>query len=128
MRGPDDVALQLVLQDQRIAPLYPRRHGAADERKGLMAIQAAQLDMLPVQHEALRGETRFAETDARGMLVDDLRSLGEARHHLVQLGMIEIPKIHRAKIRQCPRMRAARSRDLLGRRRQRTVPVAQFHF
>ena len=59
-----------LLQNQRVAPLHARRHGAADIGKRLVAVQAAQLDVLPVQQEAVRGEARFAEADARGVFVD----------------------------------------------------------
>ena len=64
MRGADDVALEILAQDQRVAALDAGGHGLAYPGEGLMAVEAAQLDDRAVEREALRGEAGFAEADA----------------------------------------------------------------
>src|SRR4051812_9652250 len=64
VRGPDDVALDLVLENQGILALDTGRHRAADVRKGLVAVEAAQLDAAAVQEEAFWGEAGVAEPEA----------------------------------------------------------------
>ena len=75
VRGADDVAVQVVAQDVRVLALHAGGHGLADEGKGLMAIESAQLDDLAVEREAVIGERRFAEADAPRVFVDDLAVL-----------------------------------------------------
>ena len=53
MRRPHNVALQILAQNQRILPLHPRRHRLSHTRKSLVPIEAAQLDDLAIQLEAL---------------------------------------------------------------------------
>ena len=52
MRRAHDVALEFVLDDQRITTLHACRHRLADEWVGLVAIEAAQFDMPTVQIES----------------------------------------------------------------------------
>jgi hypothetical protein len=84
--------LQLALQDERIAALHARGHGAADIGKCLMPVEAAQLDVFPVQHEALRSEARFAEADARGVFVDGAPPWIEAGGDGIELRVFQVPK------------------------------------
>jgi len=63
VRGAHDVAPELVTEDVRVPALGAARHGLADEGKGLMAVQSAQLDHLAIELEAVIGELRFAKTD-----------------------------------------------------------------
>ena len=88
VRGAHEVAFQIVLEDQGIAALHAGRHGAADVRERLMPVEAAQLDVLPVQHEALRGEARLAEADARGVFINARGALVEAGDDGIELRVI----------------------------------------
>src|SRR5260370_21119657 len=44
MRGADNVALELVAQNLRVAALRTSWHGLPDPREGLMTVEPAQLD------------------------------------------------------------------------------------
>jgi hypothetical protein len=75
---------RLRLRMIRIAALHASGHRAAHVGKRLMPVEAAQLDVFPVQHETLRVNSRFAETDAaldeachveRWMLAQDILGL-----------------------------------------------------
>jgi len=63
MRGADDVALEFVTQDVGIAALRTAGHRLANEGKGLMPVEAAQLDDFAVELEAVIGELGFAEAE-----------------------------------------------------------------
>ena len=54
VRGADDVAVEILAENVGVLALRAGGHGLADEREGLMAIEAAQLDDLAVEREALR--------------------------------------------------------------------------
>ena len=69
MGGANDVALELVAQNFGVAALHAAGHGLADPWEGLMAIQAAELDYLAIQFEALIGELGFAETETARVFV-----------------------------------------------------------
>src|ERR1700689_3535841 len=64
VRCADDVALQLAPEDVRVATLNARRHRSSHIRKRLVAIEAAQFYMLPIQHESGGSKLRIAEADA----------------------------------------------------------------
>ena len=64
VRGADDVAVEVLAQDVGILALHACGHRLTDEGKGLVAIEAAQLDDFAVEREALVGEDGFAEADA----------------------------------------------------------------
>jgi hypothetical protein len=64
-----DIALQIFAQDARVAALGAAGHGLANKRKRLMAVQAAQLDDLAVQLEAVVRELRLAKTDRAAVLI-----------------------------------------------------------
>jgi hypothetical protein len=64
VRGADDVALQVLAQDDGVLALHAGGHGLAHPGEGLMAVEAAQLDDFAVEREALRREAGFAEADA----------------------------------------------------------------
>ncbi len=71
VRGADDVALQVLAQDEGVAALHAAGHGLAHPGEGLMAVEAAQLDDRAVERESLRRELRFAEADAARVAVED---------------------------------------------------------
>ena len=56
VRGADDIAMQVLAQDQSVLALHACGHGLADPWECLMAIKAAQLDDCAVEREALRCE------------------------------------------------------------------------
>src|SRR5215813_7698032 len=85
VRGADDVDLQLILQNLSIAPLHPRRHRLAHERKRLVPVQPAKLYHFPIQLEAVIGELRLPETDAALDFVQSNFALLDARDHRVQV-------------------------------------------
>src|ERR1700716_4371269 len=53
VRRSDDVAVQVLPQDFRVLTLYARGHCLADEREGLVAIEATELDDFSVEREAV---------------------------------------------------------------------------
>ena len=63
VRGAHEVALQVVLKNEGVAPLHPGGHGAAHVREGLVAVQPAQFQVLPIEEETLFGEAGLAEPD-----------------------------------------------------------------
>ncbi len=59
-----------------------------------MAIEAAQLDDLSVEREAVIGEGGFAEADAAGVLVDELgRIAAGGRGPCRDCGLVEVPEL-----------------------------------
>ena len=72
VRGADDVAMEFVAEDARVAVLGAGGHGLSDEGKCLMAVEAAELNDLAVQFEAVLGELCFAEADGALVLIDQL--------------------------------------------------------
>ena len=79
MRGANDIALELVAQDLRVAALRPGRHRLSDKGKGLVTIQSAQLDDFAVELEPMIGELGLAKTDGARNIVDEAwpRAAGE---------------------------------------------------
>ena len=51
MRSAHDIAMKLFAQNVGVAALHARGHRLADKGKGLVAIQAAQLNDVAVQFE-----------------------------------------------------------------------------
>src|SRR5215471_18932839 len=49
MRSANNVAMEFVAQNPRVAALYARRHSLANEGKCLMAIEAPEFQMLTVK-------------------------------------------------------------------------------
>ncbi len=68
--GADDVAVEILAQDDGVLALHAGGHGLAYPWEGLMAVEAAQLDDLAVEREALGREARFAEADAARVVVE----------------------------------------------------------
>src|SRR5208337_3851735 len=64
VRSANDIAFQLSAEDLRIAALNAGRHGLSDERESLVAIEAAQLEQLSVQLEAMIGEASFTKANS----------------------------------------------------------------
>ena len=92
--------LQIVPQNKGIAALHARGHGAAHVGKRLVPVEPAQLDVFPVQHEALRSEARIAETDAGGVFVDRRAALVEARGDGIKPRVVEVPQFDGAEFRK----------------------------
>ena len=82
VRGANDVALELVAQDLRVAALHAAGHGLAHPGKGLMTIESAQLDDLAVEFEAVIGKLRLAETEAARVFIEQLRVRGASEREL----------------------------------------------
>jgi hypothetical protein len=91
VRCADDVALQFFFEDPRIAALNARRHGLADKRERLMPIEAAQLNIAPVQIKTLRRKARFTEANPRVVMIEAVSACIETRLHLVELRTIQVP-------------------------------------
>ena len=134
VRGADDVALELVAQNDRIAALGTAGHGLADEGEGLMPIESAQLDDFAVQLEAVIGELGFAEAEAAGVFVEELRSATQANASGVEIAVLEIPELDAAELIEVNGMRDRfgwRRRDggsLLRGFGDDAVAIAQFDF
>ncbi len=92
MRGADNVALELVAQNLRVATLRTSWHGLPDPGKGLMTIEPAQLDDLAVQLEAVIGELGLTEGETAGVFVHDLRSAAQAHPGRVEVSFLQIPQ------------------------------------
>src|ERR1043166_712147 len=93
MGSADDVAVQFLPQNPCVTLLHTRRHRQADAGKGLMAIQSAQHEMLPIEVETLRGELRLAETDLRLVLIDDTLPFRQPDLNLIKLRTLDTPKV-----------------------------------
>ena len=93
MRGTDDVAVEILSEDVGVFALRTCGHGLTDERKGLMAIKAAQFDDITVEREALRSELSFAEADAAGVGVDGATVLEEGYVDDVEMRLVEVPEL-----------------------------------
>src|SRR5208282_5486317 len=94
MRCPDDVALELAPEDVGVAALDARGHGSSDKWKCLMAIEAPQFHMLPVQHESGGREPRGAETDAGRVFVMRAVRMGQSYAYLIELRMLQVPQFN----------------------------------
>src|SRR6476469_7765623 len=75
MRSADDVALEFLAENPRIAFLHACRHGLAQVWKRLMAIQPAQLQMFSIQVKAGWRKLRFAKTGASVVMIQCCRSV-----------------------------------------------------
>src|SRR5580698_9732133 len=93
MRGPNDVALELMPQDMRIATLHSSRHRLTNKREGLMPVEPSQFDNLSVQLESVVGKLRFAKTYTPRDVIQTLVASPESHIHGVQLGMCKIPQL-----------------------------------
>ena len=75
-----------------------RGHGLANPWEGLMAVEAAQLDDFAVEREALRGELRFAESEAARVAVEHFAVIQQAHFDAVEPGSFQVPELDGAKI------------------------------
>src|SRR5271154_754314 len=64
--------MELLTKNLGILPLDACGHRLTDIRKGLMAVETAQFDNLPIQRESLRSKDRFPKSYAPNVFVDDL--------------------------------------------------------
>ena len=83
--------VQLVAQNVRVPALGAAGHGLADEGKGLMTVQPAQLDHFAVEFETVIGELRFAEPDGARDFIHRLRPAQQADLHAVQIRVRQVP-------------------------------------
>jgi len=132
VRGAHDVALEIVPQDACIAALRAARHRLTDERKGLMTVEAAELDDFAIQLEAVVGELRFAESNRAFVLIHQKCSAQEAHMDGVQIRMRKIPQFDRAEAVQVHGMghglgRCVRRRNFLRAFGNHTLAIAEFH-
>ncbi len=84
---------QIALQYPGVAPLHARGHRAAHVGKRLVPVEAAQLDVLAVQHEAGRRVPCLAETDAGLVLVLRAVRVGQVNDHAVELRIGQAPEV-----------------------------------
>ena len=91
VRGSDNIALELVAQYLRVAPLHPAGHGLSHEGKRLVPIQSAQLDHLAVELKSVVGELSVTKTDDAGHAIDLAVSAPQRNLHRIQIRMCEIP-------------------------------------
>src|SRR5262245_28029535 len=83
MRGADDIALELLLEDLSIAPLDARGHGLSYKGIGLMMVEAAKLDHLSIQLESMIGERGLAKTKAAPVFIEHRVPLLDAKDEAV---------------------------------------------
>ena len=69
MRSTDNIALELLAKDLRVAALNAARHGLAYKGERLMTVEASQFDDLAVQLKAVIGELCFPETETAGVFI-----------------------------------------------------------
>jgi len=60
----------------------------------LVPIQSAQLQTSPVEIEVVGREAAVTEADAYGMRINTLISLAQVDDHVIELWVIDIPKIN----------------------------------
>src|ERR1039457_5730889 len=84
MRGANDVAPELFTQDLRVGALSASRHGLPDKWEDLMTVEAAQLNALAVQLEAVIGNLGLAETETAGVCIQQLRAAPQPHTGLVK--------------------------------------------
>src|ERR1700716_1469411 len=107
VRRSNDIALETVTQNLRIATLHAGRHRLANKRKGLVAIESAQLDDLAVEREAGRREARLTKTNAAAVFIAGSVSVHQLHMDAVELRMLEIPQLNGAEVFQHYSLRSA---------------------
>src|SRR5215471_13789913 len=83
VRCANDIAVEIFAQNPGVAALDASRHRLANKRKGLMAIQSAELQMLTVEKETFGCEARLAKADARIPTVDEAIAIRQSHADLV---------------------------------------------
>src|SRR5215813_10377587 len=68
---PHNIALEIFAENPGVASLHARGHRLPHEGKCLMPVQPPQLQMLSVEEEPVRCKFRFAESNARAVLIDE---------------------------------------------------------
>ena len=91
VRCTHDIAVQVPPQNFSVAPLHAPRHCLTDKRKSLMTIEAAELDDLAIELEAVIGKLRVAKADFAGIGIDQFRAALQAHMNRVKIGIAEIP-------------------------------------
>src|SRR5215469_16508437 len=100
MRSADDIAVQALPQDVSIFALAARRHGLPDVRKGLMAVESAELDDLSVEREAMIGKCGFAKADAPRVFIHHAATDKKPHMGGVHSRLIERPELNAVQLRQ----------------------------
>ncbi len=100
VRGAHQVALQLLLQDERVSALHARGHRLPNIRVRLVPVQSTQLHVSPVQMETLGSESGITKANAGLHLVAGGLPFLHAYHHLVQLRRVQIPQLHAGQVQQ----------------------------
>src|SRR5690348_10241556 len=130
VRRANNVALQLVPENLRVAALNASWHRLTDPWECLVPIKPSQLDDLTVEFKAVIGELGFAETESAGILVKDLRSVTQANSGRIQIPFFKFPEIDSGEMLKPQRMgqrfaRRAGRRHLLRGLRNYTLTVEQ---
>ena len=96
-------------------PLHATGHRLADERERLVAVEAAQLDDLAVQLEAVVGELRLAKARPASVLVDQPRPVEQAHADLVEVRLRQVPQPDGSELVQVDGVRDRLARSGRGR-------------
>ena len=91
MRSPDNIALEFVAQDVRIATLNPARHGLTDPGKGLVPIQPAQLDDFSIEFEAWSVNWASRKPMVRETSSTFVAPRSRRTSYVIQIGLRQIP-------------------------------------
>src|SRR6185312_17399471 len=100
MRGSDNIGLELVAQDERIAALRPGRHCLTNPGKCLVAIQTAQLDNFSVERETMVGELGFAKTYGPRNFVQEIWPAPQHDVDRIKFWLGEVPQFYGVQIRE----------------------------
>src|SRR5437763_2795413 len=92
VRGADDVAFQLFFENPGIAFLHPRRHRLSNKWKHLVAVEAAEFQMLAVEIKTFGREFGLAESDAGFVVV--VTKVCERYANVVEFRLIDFPKLN----------------------------------
>ena len=96
MRSPDNVALEFLAQDLRIAALNATGHGLAHVGERMMSIKPAQLDDLAIEFKTMIGELRLSKADPARIFIEQVFASQQPYVHGVQTWIREIPQLDRA--------------------------------
>ena len=94
VRGADRVQPEFLFQDAGVESLQGRRHRVADVGIALVAVEAYDLPLLPVQIESVRAETGETEAEADVDAVEGFsgRGVDQLRPHCVKLRIVRAPQ------------------------------------
>ena len=93
VRGTHGVAAQLVFQNLRVEPLHGARHGVAHIGVALVAVEAAQLHLFPVEIKSVRAPLCLAETEARLHAVEQRIAVPQLGHEGIEIRRVNVPAL-----------------------------------